>query len=999
MSNIDDHSSDRIPRRTYRIAARARILYVGIPALAIVVLLLIGNYISNEISSDLAQRLARQYSIEAAANFQSSTSPHFVLMRQLARSTTISRWLADENDLEKKARAFEEIMGYAAFAPDIRIMFTVYDTLHGYDFYTDLTSEDFVPWGTLAGGYVSQWFYNTRDAEKPFNINIQRERPELVEELIVLYIWSNHRMYYQEEFVGVVTVGSPFSYVFDAVFANFDVNTKRGYIIDNNGKVRADSAELLVVTELGLPTLPFIPEALEETLLYDYINDHLQLLTEGYFQLNQYIEEAIPLSGRTYRYGSISPIVGTNWSVVVLSSHVGIFDARFMPMVIIGITLLIISILVGSILVRRSLLEPLYNLTQSSAAAASIEENSDIFGLDRKDEIGDLARTIQFMRVNLKKAASEMQRIEVAEESNRAKSRFLARISHELRTPIATVLGVSEIQLQNSRLPMDIEESFDKIHNSAQLLLSIINDLLDLSKIEARKMSLQNKRYEVTSMISDAISLHLAYIGDKDIDFRLKVDENLPAFLIGDSLRIVQIVNNLVSNAFKYTDSGSVVISIKCEEKDSESIILVISVKDTGFGMTTEQLSALRDEYTRFHEHEHNFIGGTGLGMPIVYNLAEMMNAEIELCSKVGNGTTVTIRIPQKKAGTEVLGKETALRLQQYKISVRTASKRFNFVPEPMPYGRVLVVDDTSANLFVAQRLLEFYQIDTETCSSGQEAIAKIKQGKVYDIVFMDHMMPVLNGVDTLRIIRDIGYKEPVIALTANAIIGQAEEFLKIGFDGFISKPIQAKRLNSILIKYIKDKQPPGVIEEARANANYNEKIMDGPPVMDDLTEMLRSDFARTQADIPNKIREAIQEKDVKAAHLMAHTLKGIAGLVQEDTLAQIAGHMEYLLVNGRIPSDDQLTWLEKEMERVIDGIQIHNVYISDNSMTKDQMKELFDKLIPMLEISNAECIYLLDELRAIPEAAILVKHIEEFEFAAALRNLNKLREALDTSD
>ncbi|MCL2374748.1 MAG: hypothetical protein FWC65_05855, partial [Treponema sp.] len=191
--NTESHLSP--PRSRNRIAARARVLYLVIPAVALALLVTISGLMFEAIAGDSARRLSRQYAIEAAANFLISTNPHFVLMQQIARSTTIARWLADEDNQANKALAFEEIMGYAVFSPNIRLMFTAYETLHGFDFNSSLTLEAFAPWGRLAGGEVSQWVFDTRDAEAPFILNIQRERPELTEDLIVLYIWSNHRMY------------------------------------------------------------------------------------------------------------------------------------------------------------------------------------------------------------------------------------------------------------------------------------------------------------------------------------------------------------------------------------------------------------------------------------------------------------------------------------------------------------------------------------------------------------------------------------------------------------------------------------------------------------------------------------------------------------------------------------------------------------------------------------------------------------------------------------
>ena len=395
----------------------------------------------------------------------------------------------------------------------------------------------------------------------------------------------------------------------------------------------------------------------------------------------------------------------------------------------------------------------------------------------------------------------ERQRLEVAEESNRAKSRFLARMSHELRTPITAVLGISEIQLRNADLPPQLKEPFAKINNSANLLLGIVNDILDLSRIESGKLPLVEAEYELASLIYDTAQLPTVHIGNKEIDFEMKVDEFMPAYLIGDALRIRQVMNNLLSNAFKYTESGTVTLSIDCQaaagdEGDEKVVILIISIQDTGMGMSQAQINDLQEEYSRFHEQSKPVITGTGLGMPIVYSLLQMMAAEIQLESEVGKGTHVIVRIPQKIAKPGLIGN---------KFSAQNHSSYF--VPEPMPYGRVLVVDDMEANLYVARGLLAFYELNVECCNDGNAAIEKIKAGKRYDIIFMDEMMPGISGTESVQILRDMGYTEPIIALTANALIGQAEVFIANGFDGFISKPIQTEELNSALVSFIKNKR------------------------------------------------------------------------------------------------------------------------------------------------------------------------------------------------
>jgi len=425
-----------------------------------------------------------------------------------------------------------------------------------------------------------------------------------------------------------------------------------------------------------------------------------------------------------------------------------------------------------------------------------------------------LAATLIIILVRLEAAKRGLR------AADRAKSSFLAAMSHEIRTPMNAILGITEIYLQNETLGQDIRGGLEKIYMSGDMLLGIINDILDLSKIEAGKLEMITANYEVASLISDTVQLNMMRIGSKPIEFGLEVDENLPAILVGDELRVKQILNNLLSNGFKYTAAGAVTLSVTAETADSEGkIILLIDVSDTGQGMNKEQVEKLFDEYSRFNTETNRSTEGIGLGLSITRNLIHTMGGTISVTSEPNKGSVFTVRLPQGKAGSEVLGKEMADNLHNFRTSSRAQMKRVQITREPMPYGKVLIVDDVETNIFVAKGLLKPYELKIESAESGFAAIEKIKGGNVYDIIFMDHMMPEMDGVEATKIIREMGYTEPVVALTANAVAGQAEIFLGNGFNDFISKPIDIRRLNLALNKLIRDKQPPEVIEAARNQA------------------------------------------------------------------------------------------------------------------------------------------------------------------------------------
>jgi PAS domain S-box-containing protein len=396
---------------------------------------------------------------------------------------------------------------------------------------------------------------------------------------------------------------------------------------------------------------------------------------------------------------------------------------------------------------------------------------------------------------------------EEALAASKTKSQFLATMSHEMRTPMNAILGIAEIQLRDEKLSPGQKEALDKIYDAGDLLLGIINDILDLSKIEAGKLEILPSEYEVASLISDTATMNMMRIGSKPIEFQLLVDENTPSKLIGDELRIKQILNNILSNAIKYTQHGTVKLEISAEAGEggeANDASIVFSVSDTGQGMTEEQVSKLFDEYSRFNFEANRATEGTGLGMSITKNLVSMMNGKLSVKSELNKGSIFTFRLPQKCASPGAVGRELAESLQKLRTcDARHSRKQVAF--EPIAAGKILIVDDVESNLYVAKGLMTPYGLTIDTALSGFEAIGKIQSGNVYDIVFMDHMMPNMDGIEAAARIRALGGVDPasknmpIVALTANAVVGNKDMFLANGFNDFLSKPIDMEKLDAIL--------------------------------------------------------------------------------------------------------------------------------------------------------------------------------------------------------
>jgi len=653
----------------------------------------------------------------------------------------------------------------------------------------------------------------------------------------------------------------------------------------------------------------------------------------------------------------------------------------------------LIGIAVAAAVMLSGIIFNVNKVTKLAKTVANITEGGDYSELEKlhvsNDEFGVLSSNIVSLFDAIRKLSSDRRIPEIeqhigeierhavaAETANKAKTEFLSRMSHEIRTPLSAILGITEIQLRITE--GETKDAFEKIFSSGDMLLGIINDILDLSKIESGKMELITEKYDVSSMINDTVQLNIMHIEDKPIKFEVSVNESIPAHLYGDELRIKQILSNILSNSFKYTNKGTITLSVGKVAYTTELIMLIFTVTDTGQGMTPQQINDLFEDFTRFNVLENRHVEGAGLGMSIVKNLVRLMEGTIKVESDPGSGSTFTIRIPQKIADHRLLGKEVADNIGSHKIVQHRLAIQTEW--EMMPYGKILIVDDTSVNIKVAKGLLAPYELQIDTAESGFEAIEKLQNGNSYDLILMDHMMPKMDGVETVQRIRDMGYTAPIAAFTANALMGNEEDFLAKGFDGFISKPIQSLHLNSILYRFVRDSSQShkfAKFDVAKSQIDHDE---------------LRKEFANSQKDIIQNINHAIESADFKTAQLHTHTLKSLAGLIGETNLMNLAGKCEAAFRRERLPVDT-LEILSSETSRVLNKI---NKTLTERPKapppSPEEIKIIFEKLESLLANNNTEAITLLPTLATIPDSDELISHIENFNFSIALKCLQKLK-------
>ena len=519
----------------------------------------------------------------------------------------------------------------------------------------------------------------------------------------------------------------------------------------------------------------------------------------------------------------------------------------------------------------------------------------------------------------------EKNMLEEVVRANEAKSQFLANMSHEIRTPINGILGMDSVLLKECH-DENLREYAKNIQSAGQSLLSIINDILDISKIESGKMEILTIRYQLFSVLNDCYNLTKIKLQNKPVSFIMQINEKLPSWLYGDEVRIRQIINNFLSNAVKYTKEGNITFELDFEEKTDEQILLVITVRDTGIGIKEEDLGKLFESFTRIEEKRNRNIEGTGLGLNLTKNLVNLMGGEVFAESTYGKGSCFTAKIPQKIADAKPIG-DFGKRYQQY-LSTSDDDKLSFLAPD----AKILVVDDVTMNLKVVEGLLKATKIQIDTAVSGSECLECVKTTP-YQMIFLDHMMPEMDGLETLEHMKNLAdnpnAQTPVIMLTANAIVGAKEEYIEAGFTDYLTKPIRETELLEMILKYLPEElvcenggqgieksQDAQDMEQPEAGGEGAEPLqrleqLEGLDVKTGLTYcMNEEDFyiemlqEFLQADKASQLKHFLAEEDWDNYRTTVHALKstsltiGAAHLSGEAKALEMAakeGNMDYI--------------------------------------------------------------------------------------------------------
>ena len=490
----------------------------------------------------------------------------------------------------------------------------------------------------------------------------------------------------------------------------------------------------------------------------------------------------------------------------------------------------------------RTITRPINQLTKVASEYQKGDFSQEIEIYD-EEKMGILSNALKSM------ASSLTEQIRRAEEASKAKSNFLANMSHEIRTPINAVLGMNEMILRESK-ESEIRSYSEHIKSAGTTLLNIINDILDFSKIEAGKLDITPVDYDLFTVLNDLVNMIRPRLDAKDLELKLDFNPDIPRNLYGDSKRIEQIITNILTNAAKYTEKGSVTFKMdfKKPEDDPDSVLLLVSIKDTGIGIKPEDMEKLFSEFERIEEKRNRNIEGTGLGMSITKSLLDMMGSVLEVESIYGEGSEFHFALKQRVIGDELLGDFDTL-CESFEEQVDIYKENFT-----APDAHILVVDDNPMNLLVFKNLIKQTLIDTDTADSGDESLTMMRDRK-YDVIFMDHMMPHKDGIATLHEMKqdadNPNLNTPVICLTANAISGVRDEYISAGFDDYLTKPINPASLEDMLLKYI----PEELIQAAKDNENAApavEQNVGDRHVSEALTPLLSQDLIDINAGIAN---------------------------------------------------------------------------------------------------------------------------------------------------
>jgi len=1171
---------------------RINILFMGIILLAVTA---VSIWMFLGITDDASKTQARLYSVEAVDILGSQLIKEITLLHHAANSEELIEWFSDENDIEKRIKAYDRMMSYAGFFQINGLYFVIHNSLNEYSVEYGAPLEKFSPFNSIdLLNSNDHWYFRTIDSRNEYFLNMDVDNVSNTRRL-----WINYKVADNGNFLGIICSALQFDSVFYELFRNYDSKSVNGYIIDNEGYIKIDSSKyepyFSVIdnnlkiegnfhrTESMRNILEICPTPESIAAVKEY------LANQGRINSALRVEpKIISLTEGNYRYISIAPIPNTDWSTVTLYNSQSLFSiTRVLPPVIVILSSFVIYTILSSALIRKLFLKPLQKL-KTSVSNADLK-NNDIYGIERVDEIGDLAKTMQktwtrfnennetlmaalndrdhrdqllhtinivaailldsdipqferglyrsmgmmaatvdadrvyiwknsmyngelcatqiyewseraepqqgkdytinisyreklpvwgellskgqcinnlavdlhsswlfftsagvlsiflapiflhdefwgfigfdnchreskfsenetailrsgcmmiasaFLRhnyiteivdlqANLKEALKE------AQIASRAKSAFLAHMSHEIRTPMNSIVGFSELALDDN-ISVKTKDYLGKIINNAQWLLQIINDVLDLSKIESGKMELENIPFNLCEIFSNCKTLIIPKAEEKGIQlyFCDAVPEGrLP---LGDPTRLRQVFINLLSNAVKFTNVGVVKAIAEIKDETESTVTMYFEINDSGIGMTEEQIKKIFDPFTQAESGTTRQYGGTGLGLSITNNILELMGGKLSVESKSGLGSkfSFTLVFDTIPVTEDELNKKIIL----------------NEIEKPVFEGEILLCEDNVMNQQVICEHLARIGLKTVVADNGKIGIDivqnRIKNSeKLFDLIFMDMHMPVMDGLEASAGIFQLKTGMPVVALTANVLTSDREIYRSNGINDCIGKPFTSQELWRCLLKYLKP-----------VSAKTKNLLSLNPDSDEEFGRKLKIMFFKSNK---NKYNEILYElnNDIKQAHRMAHSLKSNAGQIGKGSLQAAAEEVERGLAKGvNNVTEKQFSLLETELNKVLlEFIPIYEEDIAEQKLkaelnsaksknNKDESDagyalKILDEVIPLLRMGNPESCQFIEKIHEIHGNEKtdelknkLIQQIDDFEFDLSLKTISELKEEI----
>jgi PAS domain S-box-containing protein len=621
-----------------------------------------------------------------------------------------------------------------------------------------------------------------------------------------------------------------------------------------------------------------------------------------------------------------------------------------------------------------------------SRTAPIYDGGGDIIGVVGSTD--DVTETIKLQR--------EMERaIFATQAASRAKSAFLANMSHEIRTPMNSIVGFSELALDDE-IPPKTRGYLSKIKENSTWLLQIINDILDISKIESGKMELEIIPFKLNEVLTRCQTIISNKASEKGILLHFYAEPSISKMMLGDPTRLGQVLINILGNAVKFTNVGAIKLSATVRLATESRNTIHFEIRDSGIGMTPEQIDKIFEPFTQADSSTTRKYGGTGLGLTITKNIIELMGGQLKVESAQGIGSKFSFDLTF----------ETADLLED-----SSASGSDDVIEKPVFSGEtILVCEDNNMNQIVIREHLSKVGLQTVIAENGQMGVDMVKRRMEngeppFSLIFMDMHMPVMDGLEATSCIMQLGTGTPIVAMTANIMSGDRETYKSIGMKDYVGKPFTSQELWRCLLKYLK---PAGEKAGASDAQRADRLLSSSQPAEeirqtqedDDLMLKLKNVFFNDNQHKLKEIAGAIGADDIKLAHRLAHTLKSNAGQLGETDLQKAAYDVEARLKDGKnLTTEEQVNTLAKELDKVLKELApfvkaapAHKAEAAAEPLDREKTRELLSALEPMLKEGNPECLNLVDSLRAIPESGELIRQIEDFDFEPAIFTLDELK-------